>query len=265
MLPYFPSRLRELSFRPTSLSKSHKILLDFIHLLGRRTWSEERRVGGTAGQVFTQQFVWNGFTATALGPGINGNSGSGPDATIGTLRTTFGIIDSGTLSVTGSASIGGSLTVGGGSIPVVVGNVNTEVTQTGDTSLHTIYTVPVPALGPNDQLRILLLVGTNVTAGSPTILINYGSSRISPGSTISAGIGNANGQWLEIVGGNLGATNSQSWDTLQHYLLDTASTGNGFHNTTAVDSTTGPSLTVTYQGGANTDSVTFYRMIVEKF
>lgn len=219
------------------------------------------QVGEAANQITTQQFIWNGFTATALGPGINGNSGNGPDATIGTLRTTYGIYDSGLLSVVGP------LTVGGYSVPLVVGNVNTQVTQTGDTSLHTIYTVPIPALGPNDQLRITLMVRVNVDAGNPVVELNYGGSLISPAVTVNVPqTGQPNGLYVTIIGGNLGVTNSQSWDTLFKSLYvgsgDT-NQSNSMHATSTVDSTTPQNLTVTFQGGANSDSITFYRMIVE--
>jgi hypothetical protein len=141
------------------------------------------------------------------------------------------------------------------------------VTQTGDTSLHTIYTLAIPggAMPATGQMRITVaMLLTNVSSNTAEVLVNYGGSRISTPNNISS-TRTASGGSLVIVGGNLGATNSQSWDPLEmNYLVPTSNNGVNFaHQTTAIDSTTSQNLTVTFQGGANTDSVTFYRCIVE--
>jgi hypothetical protein len=141
----------------------------------------------------------------------------------------------------------------------------TTVTQTGDTALHTIYTIPISAgaMGINNQLRITLLMGLNVVAGQPVVEVTYGSTVITPAVGINASAGNSNGVYAVIIGGNVGATNVQSWDTLNAGYLSGIPAGNQFHQTSAIDSTVIQNLTVTYQGGANSDSVTFYRLLVE--
>jgi hypothetical protein len=103
----------------------------------------------------------------------------------------------------------------------------------------------------------------NVVAGSPVVEINYGGTLISTAAVIDSGIGNSDGVYAVVMGGNLSATNSQSWDTFATNYLATTTIGNGNHKTSAVDSTILQNLTVTYQGGASSDSITFYRVIVE--
>jgi hypothetical protein len=141
----------------------------------------------------------------------------------------------------------------------------TVVTQTGDTALHTIYTIAVPAgmMGANNQMRVTLLLGVNANAGAAVIAINYGGSRISAPVALAAALAGNNGIYETIVGGNLGITNSQTWDTLATPTTAAGATGNTYHQTTAVDSTLSQNVTVTFTGGANADSVTFYRCIVE--
>jgi hypothetical protein len=143
----------------------------------------------------------------------------------------------------------------------------TVVTQTGDTSVHTIYTLVIPgnAMPATGQMRINLLMSVNVAAGAPTVEINYGGSLISSSVPVAmpTALGGANGIFAEIIGGNLGVTNSQSWDNKQGFYQGQVATGSVFHATSAIDSTVNQNLTVTYQGGANTDSITFYRCIVE--
>jgi len=194
-------------------------------------------IGSLPNQVTTQEFIWNGTNATAAGPCVTGN---GPSISVGSL------------------SFGG--------IPFTPPIKNTTVvTQTGDTSLHTIYTIPIPALAMSatGQMRITLVMATNVTAGHPSIEINYGGTLITPNNTIAAALAGGNGVYAVVVGGNLGVTNSQSWDTLVAQYFSFTGPGNGNHATSTVDSTVSQNLTVTYQGGANSDSITFYRIIVE--
>lgn len=140
----------------------------------------------------------------------------------------------------------------------------TVVTQTGDTAPHTIYTMAIPAgyLGTTGHLRITLAMLINASGGSPTVLINYAGNGISVAQTISSGrTGNAS---IVVLGGNLGATNSQSWDTLEYPAVGNAVNFSSVgHRASAADSTVSQNLTVVFTGGANADSITFYRCIVE--
>lgn len=150
-------------------------------------------------------------------------------------------------------------------VPVqVIGKSTTVVPETGDTALHTVYTIPIPAgaMVATGQMRITLTMLVVVSAGNPTVTIKYGGTRISPPLSVSASTGGDTS--LVLLGGNLGATNSQSWDMIETPLLGPpAGFGNVNHTTSAIDSTISQNLTVTYQGGANSDSITFYRVIVE--
>ena len=94
------------------------------------------------------------------------------------------------------------------------------------------------------------------------LLVKYGGTSISSNQTIPAGEANTNGLFMTVVGGNVGATNSQTWDTFTSLPFSTGG-GNGNHNTSAIDSTANQNITVTFQGGANPDSITVYRVIVE--
>jgi hypothetical protein len=140
----------------------------------------------------------------------------------------------------------------------------TQITQTGDTAIHTIYTIPIPGgyLGTTGQLRITVPMLLNSTSGGPLVEANYGGTRISPAATIARSPSNVS---MVLVGGNLGVTNSQSWDLLEFsYLSLNASGGNNFsHSTSAIDSTVNQNLTITFQGGVNADSITFFRCLVE--
>jgi hypothetical protein len=200
-------------------------------------------INTAANAVTTQEFVWNGTTATALGPGM-----------IGTGLSTV------------NANITGALTQKGFSVPITITLENNPITQTGDTALHTIYTIPIPGglQGIYSLVRITLYMAINSSTGSPSVLINYGGTSISPGAGISTSLGHSNGVFLKIVGGNIGVTNSQTWETESVSAFATSSPGNIFHATSAIDSTSTQNLTVTFQGGSSSDSITFYRCIVEQ-
>lgn len=141
----------------------------------------------------------------------------------------------------------------------------TLVTQTGDVINHAIYTIPINAgfMGATGQLRVSLFMRVNSAAGHPTINITYGGSVIAQSIALNAALANTDGIYIMTLGGNLGVTNSQSWDTMAVSYGAAAGLGNGFHTTSVVDSTILQNLIVNYQGGLNADSVTFYRIIVE--
>lgn len=140
------------------------------------------------------------------------------------------------------------------------------VTQTGDTAQHTIYTLAIPGgyLGTTGQLRITVGLNINNVGGHPAILIMYGGNGISPPIAVaSIPAGGISGS-IVVVGGNLGATNSQSWDALEMPILGSPYIGTNLgHRTTAIDSTVNQNLTVTFQGSANADVGNFYRCLVE--
>jgi hypothetical protein len=145
---------------------------------------------------------------------------------------------------------------------------STQTTQTGDVALHTIYTCSIPGnlLGATRALRITLVLANPVTAGNPIVFIKYGGTTISANQPLPAGGGGQNGLVIQTIGSNIGgATNSQSWDTLEAsaFLAGVLGAGGQNHQLSAIDSTATQNLTVTFQGGANTDSVTFYRLLVE--
>ena len=168
-----------------------------------------------------------------------------------------------------------TMTVDGVTIqPVVVLKNTTLTTQTGDTGNHVIYTVPIAAglMTASGQMRITLPYKVNAVTANVTIFIKYGGTSIYTTALNTSYVGQ-NGLFEMVLGGNLGATNSQSWD---HYCVfadsayvvagpstATPNCGNLHHTTSAVDSTVGQNLTVEYQGANNTDSMTFYRVIVE--
>jgi hypothetical protein len=205
----------------------------------------------SANVVTTQEFIWNGTNATAIGPAMYGPNGAPGLSTF-------------ELSVGGNAVISGTATVQGYPVSSVIGAINTQITQTGDTALHTIYTIPITGgtIGVNGQIRITLFLGLNATSGFPAITVNYGGSAIAA-TNANPLVANTNGRFLRIIGGNLGATNSQSWDQEVASVASVISGGNVYHQSSAIDSTTTQNLTVTFQGGSSSDSITFYRCIVE--
>jgi hypothetical protein len=140
---------------------------------------------------------------------------------------------------------------------------NTNViTQTGDTAVHAIYTVPISGgfLGTTGHLRITLFLNATSVGGPPRIFMSYGGIGITP----SMNVASAGDYYAQVIGGNLGVTNSQSWDTLFAAVGQTGiAPGNQQHQATAIDSTVAQNLVVDYQGGINGDSITFFKVLVE--
>lgn len=110
---------------------------------GAHTWSWPANsvggctIGAAANQVTTQQFVYNGTNATAIGPCVTGNAGEGPIISVGTIfdyalgASEAVCTDANSQLVAGSgcASVFG-VTVNGQAIgPGGSGNVNSGATQ----------------------------------------------------------------------------------------------------------------------------------------
>lgn len=117
----------------------------------------------------------------------------------------------------------------------------------------------MPATG---QMRITLTFYAQSNTGS-VLEITYGGTNIAPPVGINSGLNNSDAS-VVIIGGNLGVTNSQSWDLLEAPgFIGHSSFSNILHNTSTTDSTVNQNLLVTFQGNMNSDSFTFYRCIVE--
>jgi hypothetical protein len=165
-------------------------------------------------------------------------------------------------SFTDYPTVGGSFNVG-----TVLCVNNTLTTQTGDVAEHVIYTCPIPAnaMGTTRQIRATVYYGTNSTAGNPLLVFQFGGTHVTQNTTLNPGLGTQQGWFKTVIGSNVGgATNSQSWDEpITQAFQASTGPGGGSHITSALDTTSTQNLTVTFRGGANADSVTFYRLTVE--
>lgn len=210
-------------------------------------------IGGGAGETTTQQFIWNGTNLIATGPGIET-----PEPAVNSPRIWVG-----DLIATGAIQGTGIMTNLGNQVVSNIKNT-TAVTFTGDTALHTAYTIPIAGgtMSATGQMRITLLVIVNSATGNPNVTIKYGGTTIGGGSTVPPG--NVQGFSLVIDGGNIGGlTNSQTWNDAGPPLFLQGSIVGGGEHSSAIDSTVSQNLTVTYQGGVNGDSITFSRIFVE--
>ena len=84
-------------------------------------------IGLTANQITTQEFVWNGFTATAVGPAV---TGSGP------------LLSGGSLSLSGSQYANGFQGSAGTKLATTAGSWSTNVSLCSNSTLDT---VPCPS------------------------------------------------------------------------------------------------------------------------
>lgn len=75
-------------------------------------------IGTTPGQVTTQSFIWNGATASAIGPGIATQVGAAnnPEVQVGILEASGDIFGFGDLNLTGIAKLAGGIQMGASQI-----------------------------------------------------------------------------------------------------------------------------------------------------
>ncbi len=204
-------------------------------------------IGLNANQVTTQMFVWNGTTANAVGPCVTGN---GPSVSTGDITA-------GNISATG-------LTINGLAPDLIVCKNTTPMIHTGDTTVDTVFTCPLPILSATSIVRLTLSWNPTLQGASgTTVFVKLGGSMIS-----QAEFNNSPGYSgvVTIVNiANLGSVSSQIADTIQNYNQNETSgqivTFVGDNST--VNTGVSVNLVVQAQNGTNTDSQTFNYVLVE--
>lgn len=146
----------------------------------------------------------------------------------------------------------------------VVGSVKnlTAYTQTGDTASHTIYSLPIPAMTPTQQLRIFLPLHVTKVSTIANLSMYFGGVPIMPVVGIPASQTNTY-PFVEICGGNLGTATVQSWDVKGISLTGVDDNTLNEHTDSAINTAVAQNLTVVFQANNASDSITFYKLIVE--
>lgn len=138
-----------------------------------------------------------------------------------------------------------------------------STTHTGDTTLDTIYTIPVSAglLGTNGILRVTIYIyisSQNASIGT-VITLNFGGTNIST-NTISAGY------ILNHVNGNIANQNSASAQ-ISDFGYDFITGSTSYRGLSRVSSTintaNAQNLLIQVQNGESSDSQTFDQVVVE--
>lgn len=205
-------------------------------------------VNSTANNTTTQMFIWNGTTATAIGPAEVGPNSSGTQPNL----------------ITGNLTVNGSLILNGFSPPLVLCKLNTQVVHTGDTTTDTIFTCPIPVLSANSTLRLTLSWKPTVQ-GSPTstLIVNFGGTSLFENAFSSSGT-YANVDFLSQ--GWIFNTNSVSAQKGVMTNMMNAAYGQIVSeqaNTSAINTGVTTNLIVTMQNGSNSDSQNFDSLVVE--
>jgi hypothetical protein len=125
----------------------------------------------------------------------------------------------------------------------------------------TLYSFPIPGgqLSTAGHFRATMFFNVVSSSGNPNVFVTFGGANVlSPSTIILQG-----GTKIEVIGGNLGTTNSQSWDLTTNIFSGVGALST-IHSTTVIDTTTTQNFIFGYQGftGAH---VTFYKAIVEFF
>jgi hypothetical protein len=134
-------------------------------------------------------------------------------------------------------------------------------THTGDTTLDTIYTVPVAAglLGTNGTLRITIehFMNVQTNTGNTVVFVKFGGTIISS-YVFQNGAGPSKS---ETILSNRGVTNSQVSSSVTLYSASPFNVPN--NSTAAIDTTVAQNLLIQVQNFANSDSQRFDQCIVE--
>lgn len=141
----------------------------------------------------------------------------------------------------------------------ILAHSTTVVSQTGDTSEHTLYTYSVAGntLGTNKAIRLRVVLTDYDTGTATTFRVKYGSTTMAtmtPGSatgTTKVGV-------LDFILIAQGATNAQRGLGQYNAGYFASSTA-----TATEDSTAAKNLVVTMQGGNNSNAVSIYSVLVE--
>lgn len=203
------------------------------------TWPANVIGGGTVdptpNAISTQEFVWNGTTARALGPLMSGGAIYLP-------------------------------TFGGVTYNQVLYKNSGPIIHTGTTTADTIFTTTLPALTANSIVRVTVSWKPTVQGAlAADVRVNLGGTNVSNASFNNAGGYTGSGIQNIVTISNLGSVSSQATDSVFSYSqnITTGQIVTSPSNTAAVNTGVPVTLTVTSQNGANSDSQTFYYILIE--